>query len=188
VDGDTLKGAFDRWHITSTDLHPASFPLLQTIATRTFCHGVAFHGFSKGPGDADLYIGGGASDDLKRAIRDALEDAHLPVDIRIATKDDNPKFQGASPENLINRLAAQGIHIEQSAEAREFRENIAKAIATVYRSPWKRLLCAWDEPRSLSKEPFPICDARFPAVARWLSRDLRKTHAWGMLAASGAPP
>lgn len=63
--------------------------------------------------------------------------------IRIATKDDNPKFQAASPENLINRLAAQGIHIEQSAEAREFRENIAKAIATVYRSPWKRLLCAW---------------------------------------------
>ncbi|MCA1606337.1 MAG: hypothetical protein LC775_12895 [Acidobacteria bacterium] len=63
--------------------------------------------------------------------------------IRTATKDDNPKFQGASPENLINRLAAQGIHIEQSAEAREFSVNIAKAIATVYRSPWKRLLCAW---------------------------------------------
>ncbi|MCA1601605.1 MAG: hypothetical protein LC776_08180, partial [Acidobacteria bacterium] len=74
--GDTLKGAFDRWHITSTDLHPASFPLLQTIATRTFCH----------------------------------------------------------------------------------------------------------EQRTV-----PICDARFPTVARWLSRDLRKTHAWGMLAASRAP-
>lgn len=141
--GDTLKGAFDRWHITSTDLHPASFPLLQTITTRTFCHGIAFHGFSKRPGDADLYIGGRASDSLKREIRDALKDASLPVHIRIATKDDDPKFQGASPENLINRLAAQGIHIEQSAEAREFSVNIVKAIATVYRSPRKRLLCAW---------------------------------------------
>ena len=141
--GDELKGAFDRWHITSTDLHPASFPLLETIATRTFCYGVAFHGFSKRPGDADLYIGGGASKNLKRAIRNALEAANLPVRISIATKDDDPKFQGASPENLINRLAAQGIHIEQSAEARKFSENIAKAIATVYRSPWRRLLCAW---------------------------------------------
>lgn len=132
------KGAFSRWHITSTDLHPASFPLLQNIAARRFCHGVAFHGFSKQPDEADLYIGGGASDILKRAIRDALEDANLPVRIKIATVDDDPKFQGKSKENLINRLATQGIHIEQSSAAREFRENIAKAIATVYRS----ILCA----------------------------------------------
>ena len=27
--GDELKGASDRWHITSTDLNPASFPLLR---------------------------------------------------------------------------------------------------------------------------------------------------------------
>ena len=67
--GDRLMGAFDRLHITSTDLNPASFPLLNGIATRRFCYGVAFHGFSKRPEDADLYIGGGASDTLKRAIR-----------------------------------------------------------------------------------------------------------------------
>jgi hypothetical protein len=130
--GDGLKGASDRWHITSTDLNPASFPLLSTIATRKFCHGVAFHGFAKRADDADLYIGGGASDTLKRAIRKELVAANLPLQIRIATKDDNPKFQGRSPDNLINRLAAQGIHIEQSAEARKFSEKIANAIATVY--------------------------------------------------------
>src|SRR5262245_24748285 len=133
--GDGLKRAFDRWHITSTDLNPASFPLLSEIATRKFCHGVAFHGFSKRPEDADLYIGGGASGRLKRAIRKELVAANLPLQIRIATEDDDPKFQGRKAENLINRLAAQGIHIEQSSEAREFSEKIAKAIATVYRSP-----------------------------------------------------
>jgi hypothetical protein len=92
--GDEVKGASDRWHITSTDLHPASFRLLQTIAARKFCYGVAFHGFSKRPGDADLYIGGRASETVKRAIRNALEAANLPVDIKIATATDNPKFQG----------------------------------------------------------------------------------------------
>ncbi len=141
-DGDGPKGAFDRWHITSTDLNPESFPLLKGIATRKFCYGVAFHGFSKGPEDADLYIGGGASDTLKAAIRSELEAANLPLQIRIATKDDDPKFQGRKAENLINRLATQGIHIEQSAAAREFCEKIAKAIATVYRSPIRRFLCA----------------------------------------------
>jgi hypothetical protein len=140
--GDDLQGAFDRWHITSTDLNPECLPLLKGIATRKFCHGVAFHGFAKQADDADLYIGGGASDPLKGAILCELEAANLSLQIRIATEDDDPKFQGRKPENLINRLAAQGIHIEQSAEAREFSERIAKAIATVYRSPIRRFLCA----------------------------------------------
>ena len=140
--GDDLQGAFDRWHITSTDLNPECFPLLKGIATRNFCYGVAFHGFAKQADNADLYIGGGASDTLKRAIGKELVAAKLPLQIRIATKDDDPKFQGRKPENLINRLAAQGIHIEQSAAAREFGEKIANAIAAVYRSPMRRFLCA----------------------------------------------
>jgi phage replication-related protein YjqB (UPF0714/DUF867 family) len=131
--GDGLAGAFDRWHITSTDLHPASFPRLQRIATRKFQYGVAFHGFARRPGEADVYIGGGAPEPLKAEIRSALQEAGLPLEIRVATETDDPKFQGRSPDNLINRLAAQGIHIEQSARARTFDLQIATAIAGVYR-------------------------------------------------------
>jgi hypothetical protein len=36
---------FDRWHITSTDLNEASFPLLAQVMSRRFTHAVAFHGF-----------------------------------------------------------------------------------------------------------------------------------------------
>jgi hypothetical protein len=53
----------------------------------------------------------------------------------VATEIDDPKFQGRSPENLINRLAVQGIHIEQSAKARTFDLQIATAVAAVYRCP-----------------------------------------------------
>jgi len=141
--GDDLKGASERWHITSGDLHPASFPQLQRLITRKFCYGVAFHGFSQRSSEADVYIGGGASQSLKRAIKRALEASNLPVKIKIAATSDDPKFQGFSPENIINRLAAQGIHIEQSAQARRFSKDIAKAIVTVYRSRWRRLFCTW---------------------------------------------
>ena len=34
-------GAFERWHITSTDIHEASFPLLNTIVSRGFAYAVA---------------------------------------------------------------------------------------------------------------------------------------------------
>ena len=133
--GDGLAGAFDRWHITSTDLHPASFPRLQRIATRKFEYGVAFHGFARRPGEADVYIGGRAAELVKAEIRSALEDAGLPLEIRVATDIDDPKFQGRSPENLINRLAVHGIHLEQSAKARTFGLQIATAVAAVYRCP-----------------------------------------------------
>jgi phage replication-related protein YjqB (UPF0714/DUF867 family) len=141
--GDDLKGASDRWHITSGDLHPASFPQLQRLITRKFCYGVAFHGFSKRPSEADVYIGGGAAQSLKRAIKKVLEALSLPMKIQIATTTDDPKFQGSSPDNIINRLAAQGVHIEQSAQARKFSKDIARAIVTVYRSRSRSLFCAW---------------------------------------------
>ena len=39
------RGAFAHWHITSTDIHEASFPLLNSVISRGFRYAVAFHGF-----------------------------------------------------------------------------------------------------------------------------------------------
>ena len=141
-DGDTDKGAFDRWHITSEDLQPACFPLLESLASRTFCYGVAFHGFDRKEGEADVYIGGAASDPLKRAIQKALVDLNLPIEVKISTSNDKPKFQGFSRENIINRLATSGIQLEQSRDAREkFGQQIAVAVARVFASHRRLLFC-----------------------------------------------
>jgi SAM-dependent methyltransferase len=57
-------------------------------------------------------------------------------------RNDDPKFQGCSPENIINRLTTRGIHLEQSFEAREkFRREIARAIGEVFVSRHRFLLC-----------------------------------------------
>jgi phage replication-related protein YjqB (UPF0714/DUF867 family) len=135
-DGDRVQGAFDRWHITSTDIQPACFPLLQPLMSRKFCYGVSFHGFLRQEDEADIYIGGGASDQLKTLVETALNALDLPIRIRISTCDDDPKFQGFSPDNIINRLAAGGIHLEQSSRVRErFHLEIARAVAGVFASP-----------------------------------------------------
>jgi phage replication-related protein YjqB (UPF0714/DUF867 family) len=139
--GDNNKGAFDRWHITSTDIHPASFPLLGSLMSRQFFYGIAFHGFAReGDDEADIYIGGAAPLRLKTAVRKALNRLHLPLKIKISTRKDPPKFQGFAPENLINRLAARGIHLEQSKEARVFHKEIADTVADVFTSHWRRLV------------------------------------------------
>jgi phage replication-related protein YjqB (UPF0714/DUF867 family) len=139
-DGDRDKGAFDRWHITSEDIQPACFPLLEPLASRTFCYGVAFHGFDRNEDEADVYIGGAASLPLKRAVENALNELDLPIEVKISTCSDKPKFQGFSPENIINRLASRGIQLEQSREARQnFGCEIALAVAKVFASP-RRLL------------------------------------------------
>ena len=141
-DGDQDKGPFDRWHITSEDIQPACFPLLQPLALRTFCYGVAFHGFDREEDEADVYIGGGASLPLKRAVEKALTDLNLPIEVKISTGNDKPKFQGFSPENIINRLATRGIQLEQSRRAREnFGQKIAVAVAKVFASRRRLLFC-----------------------------------------------
>ncbi len=161
--GDEAKGPFDRWHITSTDIHPASFPLLQRLISRTFCYGVAFHGFQRREDEADVYIGGAASRSLKVVIERALNDLDLPVKVKISTNDDNPKFQGFSPDNLINRLVTSGIHLEQSLEARKkFRGEIARTVAKVFASRWRVLVCILIE--DLKKK-------RADAEAAWRAKD-----------------
>ena len=143
-DGDQVKGASDRWHITSDDINPACFPLLQQLMSRRFCCGLAFHGFQHQEGEADVYIGGSAPWSLKTAIERALNNLDRPIKVKISTTDDDPKFQGFNPKNIINRLATYGIHLEQSFEARErCHGEIACVIGKVFASRHRRLLCTF---------------------------------------------
>jgi phage replication-related protein YjqB (UPF0714/DUF867 family) len=95
-------GAYERWHVTSTDIAPTSYPKLGTIADRGFEYAVSFHGFS---GDG-ISIGGGASNELKHDVLTAIEDAVEDVlDVRLAT--DGP-YAGQDPNNIFNWLTANG--------------------------------------------------------------------------------
>ncbi len=127
-------GAFDRWHITSTDIHEASFPGLDSVISRGFAYAVAFHGFD----DPDILIGGSAPHSLKQEIKAAIEGAiaGLGITVRIARPDED--FNGDNPRNIVNRLTAggaNGIQIEQSLLARASHgQAIADAVANVYNS------------------------------------------------------
>jgi phage replication-related protein YjqB (UPF0714/DUF867 family) len=126
-------GAFSRWHITSTDISEASFPLLQTICQRRFAHAVAFHGFS----EADVLVGGGAPLAFKGKIAEALAGVLTGSSIQVRIAEPSEQYDGDNPRNIVNRLTAcgtNGVQIEQSIEARErFWEVIADAVASVYR-------------------------------------------------------
>jgi len=125
-------GAADRlFHITSTEIHEASFPRLGSVISRGFSHAVAFHGAVHD----DVLVGGGASFRLKAEIASALEIAlsGSRLRVRIAGPED---ILGASPRNLVNRLSASGrggINLEQGNRARaEYGLAIADAVAEVF--------------------------------------------------------
>lgn len=129
---DGTGGAFECWHITSTDIDPASFPLLGAVVDRGFTHAVAFHGFD----DGEILIGGTAPHRLKCEFEAAIAHATRGSDIcvRVATPTDH--YGGDDPDNIVNRLTWRrrgGVQIEQSAAAREHHGTaIADAVATVY--------------------------------------------------------
>jgi phage replication-related protein YjqB (UPF0714/DUF867 family) len=127
-------GASKAWHITSSDIHPASFPLLNSVFGRGFVHAVAFHGFDR----HEILIGGSAPRALKRAVRSAIKQAvdGSQIPVRIASPAD--VFGGDDPDNIVNRLTVGGhggIQIEQSLAARTGHwAAIAEAVAHIYRA------------------------------------------------------
>ena len=93
-----------------------------------------FHGMSK-PG---VIVGGGADTVLKQEVVDEvrLALAGSNIEVRIATASDD--LDGDDPDNIVNRITADGhngVQLEQSDEARDgFWQQIAGAVACVYRS------------------------------------------------------
>lgn len=128
-------GAVARWHITSTDIHAPSFPLLQTIADRGFTYAVAFHGFT----GEDVIIGGAADDAIKEAMVEAISPVldGSGIAVRLATASDG--LNGNSPRNIVNRLTAGGRNGVQIEQPRRARDDYGEAIATAVAKAFDRL-------------------------------------------------
>ena len=124
-------GGFDRWHITSTDLNPVSFPLLHSVMSRRFTHAVAFHGFNDEPG---VLIGGTAPAEMKEALRQAIQDV-LPAELGVRVAPPDERYGGDDPNNIVNRLSPCGsIQIEQGSDPRDDHgREIADVVADFFR-------------------------------------------------------
>ncbi|MFC6719709.1 poly-gamma-glutamate hydrolase family protein [Natrialbaceae archaeon GCM10025810] len=130
-------GAFDRWHVTSTAIHPRSFPALQRILeagadrNRPFNRALALHGYG---GDETL-VGGTSDASTRAAVAEAIE-ARIPAH-RVRARGIPPEYDGTAPENVLNRLAPEGrtIQLEQPKAVRtdeESREAIVDAVCEVF--------------------------------------------------------
>jgi phage replication-related protein YjqB (UPF0714/DUF867 family) len=129
------KGAFEHWHITSTDIHEASFPLLNLAISRGFRYAVAFHGFDGPNIPHDILVGGLAPDALKENVKEVVEGVvGSDFTVRI-TKPDEP-LRGDDRRNIVNRLTAggaNGVQIEQKIGPRDkYATAIADAVANIY--------------------------------------------------------
>lgn len=122
-------GAYDRWHITSTELSPLSFSQLGEIADLGFTHAVSFHGF----GEDGVAVGGGASRARKQAVCEAIETA-TENRYEVYIPEANGSYAGTDSDNYVNWLSASGgIQIEQPMEARrDDWQAIAQAVVSVF--------------------------------------------------------
>jgi phage replication-related protein YjqB (UPF0714/DUF867 family) len=124
-------GAFQRWHITSSDIDPRGFRLLDSVMARGFEHAVAFHGFDDEPG---VLIGGTASPELKARLARAIQSV-LPAGLTVRIAQPSERYGGDDPNNIVNRLSpCGGIQIEQGPSARaDHGLDIADAVAELFR-------------------------------------------------------
>ena len=125
--------AFERWHITSTELSEKSFPKLNSIFGQKFEYSIAFHGWKQN----SICVGGSVDNDLKGEIKDAIKSALEAEGSDIDVKDSYcpEDFNGNNPKNIVNRLGIKGIQIEQSRKARDdFHDVIAQAVVNAISS------------------------------------------------------
>lgn len=124
-------GAFDRWHVPSTELDPVALPLLARVADRGFDRAVAFHGY----GGTGVLVGGAVPDDRKRAVADAVSRV---VDAPVEVTHGGP-YGGTSPDNVVNWLPAGGggVQLEQGEAVRAGAwRAVADAVADVVVGEW----------------------------------------------------
>lgn len=125
-------GAYNAWHITSTDISRNSFPYLDDIGDRNFTNAVSFHGY----GEADIAVGGGASSLLKAEVKGAIE-AIVGSSYDVVVVSSGP-YAGVDPDNFVNWLTnngSGGVQIELPYGARSsYGQAIAEAVAAVFAS------------------------------------------------------
>ena len=124
--------ALERWHITSTEINPESFPQLKKIIGQspTFDYSIAFHGWK----EDFICVGGNPENpdtelitETRNAIKAALEERNSNIVVNVAPCSGD--FNGDSPENIVNRLGTNSVQIEQCKLARhDHHEAIAQAV------------------------------------------------------------
>lgn len=119
-------GAFDRWHVTSNETDPASFPALERVARRRYDRAVSFHGWV----EDGVGVGGGAP----RAVRESIRDAVAAVVDEPVVLVEEGDYRGDDPGNVVNRLADAGVQLEQSLDVRRVHgAAVADAVADALR-------------------------------------------------------
>lgn len=135
------KGAYDHWHITSTDISRYSFPELDKIGPKAnnlfngFTWAVAFHGMSPKLKPYTIYIGGTPDTECARVhVRDALANLMAGegvnnVEVEI-TENVNTPLKGASARNIVNWMSLNGQRGIQLEQTKDVRDDYGTAVAT----------------------------------------------------------
>lgn len=122
-------GAFNAWHITSTDLNEANFGYLNDLSSRTYDYAVTVHGYS----GTDVLVGGGASDTLKNAVKSALDGISWSYTVTVVGEGDS--YSGTDPDNIVNRYSSSGVQLEIPYSARrDYWEDIADVLVDYYKT------------------------------------------------------
>jgi hypothetical protein len=120
--------SFDRWHVTSSRVHPASYPALGRVAGRTYPLAVSVHLWN----GSDVLVGGLADAADRERVAAAVADA-IGGCRDVETEDG--KYMARTGANVVNRLTpdrARGIQVELPAYvAQRYRKRVGEALGHV---------------------------------------------------------
>jgi len=136
---DRSGSAFDRWHTPSHRISPGNYAYLPQRKTHNYHTAVTWHGYAPGDGHPDVYIGGQASKQVRKRVRDAIEEQ---ANVNVCVAEERPelysRYAGRDTNNITNWLAEnqRGIQLEQTRDARTEHDNdVVEGVARALRQP-----------------------------------------------------
>lgn len=122
-------GAFDAWHITSTDINENNFGYLDDLSGRTYDYALTIHGY----GGSEVLVGGGASTTFKNSVKSALDNISWSYTVTVVGEGD--EYGGTHVDNIVNRYSSGGVQLEiPYAARRDYWQDIADELVDLYRT------------------------------------------------------
>ena len=131
--------AFDRYHVTSTEIDANRFPALATIDDVGFRYCLSFHVSGSA---TDFEVGGLAPRELRERVGEILTRSCDTDRWESVVDHDTGEYMGRTERNVTNRLTRDGrsgIQVEMpGAAAKAYRKTIAENLAAYFGAAYRR--------------------------------------------------
>jgi hypothetical protein len=152
-----VSGTLNRYHITSTEISPASFPGLADFVRNNITNAVSFHG-EQSCDTSEVRVGGAIEDAFRQGVAEIIREKLNNSALRVHWKS-GICFDGSASDNFVNAMSIDGRGLQLEQDSVQILNNSTRRnqVATATKSVFDCLIDGADNsPTSTPSTPWSV--------------------------------